>query len=245
MVLSGVNLSKKVIVAMDGVGGTISMPLSLKMAMKMARTDHDVRVFFWTHGVWQPIKDLTDRAHIEKKAAELHALLASLIEDGAQVQLVAKSGGSIVAIKALEKLPEGSVGSVVLLSPAISPGYDLGPALKAVSGNLHCFYSRYDRFYLQLGTTLFGTSDGVKGPSAGLIGFKTPAEKEQVSAHDHHYAKLRQTPWTPHMLRHLHIGLHLGNSLLPWLMSYVVPVLRGGGAPSEQAAVLAPVSERF
>ena len=218
---------KNVTVAMDGVGGTISMPLGLRLAMRMARADHNVRVFFWTHGIWQPIKDLTDRGHIESKSLELLSLLESLIAEGCTVNIVAKSGGSIVAVKALERLPEASIGNVVLLSPAISPNYDLSIALKAIGGSLHSFYSRHDRLYLDLGTSLFGTSDGVKGPSAGCVGFVSPAHDciEPLQ-----YAKLTQVPWHPSMLSRLHIGLHLGNSMIPWLLKYVVPVLHQGNA---------------
>ncbi|MBU6450921.1 MAG: hypothetical protein KGS72_04025 [Cyanobacteria bacterium REEB67] len=236
---------KNITVAMDGVGGTISMPLSLKLAMKMSGdVDHSVRVFFWTHGVWQPIKDLTDRAHIEVKSDELYALLSGLIADGHNVYLVAKSGGCIVALRALERLSlsgvDASVGSVVLLSPAISPDYDLTAALSAVSGSLHSFYSVYDRLYLDLGTTIFGTSDGVKGPSAGCIGFR-PADADCGAGRQFQYAKLRQVPWHPSMLKLLHVGLHLGNSMLPWLIRHVVPVLREGCAQNDFTKA-APVS---
>jgi hypothetical protein len=226
MALSG----KSITVAMDGVGGTISMPLSLKLAMKMrGEVDHSVRVFFWTHGVWQPIRDLTDKIHIESKSDELHTLLSTLIAEGHNVHLVAKSGGCIVAVRALEKLSlsavDASVGSVVLLSPAISPDYDLSEALSVVRDGLHSFYSVYDRLYLDLGTTIFGTSDGVKGPSAGCVGFRAPENLTGERLQASQYAKLRQVPWHPSMLKFLHIGLHLGNSMLPWLIQHVVPLL--------------------
>ena len=46
----------------------------------------------------------------------------------APVFLVGKSGGTGVIVKALEQLPENAVEAAVLLSPALSPGYDLAPA---------------------------------------------------------------------------------------------------------------------
>ena len=42
--------------------------------------------------------------------------------------MVAKSGGSGVAVKALELLDEETVERVILLAPALSPGYDLTAA---------------------------------------------------------------------------------------------------------------------
>jgi hypothetical protein len=184
---------------------------------------YDVQKFFWTHGIGQPLKDLQDRDNIEQKSIELFELLQTLLAEGASVQVVAKSGGSIIAVKALERLPSNSVVSVVLLSPAISPGYDLSPALRAVDKKMVCFYSKLDRVYLSLGTSVFGTSDGVRGTSAGCVGFEAPAPG---AAEAEQYSKLEQVPWEPSMLTRLHIGMHLGNSMLPWLLKYVVPVLR-------------------
>jgi hypothetical protein len=214
---------KKVIIALDGVGGTGMMPQTLALAIKWTGSGHTVQKFFWTHGIGQPLKDLQDKDNIEKKSLELFALLQALLAEGASVQLVAKSGGSIIAIKALERLPASSVVSVVLLSPAISPGYDLSLALRAVDKKMICFYSKFDKVYLSLGTSVFGTSDGVRGASAGCVGFQAPAAE---CAEVEQYSKLEQVPWAPSMLTQLHIGMHLGNSMLPWLLKYVVPVLR-------------------
>jgi hypothetical protein len=214
---------RRIIIAMDGVGGTGIMPQTLGLAMKMAGTDISVQKFFWTHGLGRPLRDLQDRENIENKSLELLELLQRLNGEGCSVQVVAKSGGSIVAVKALEKLPPSSVVSLVLLSPAISPGYDLSPALRAVEKKMFCFYSNHDRVYLSLGTSMFGTSDGVRGKSAGCVGFLAPADE---SAEPEQYSKLEQVPWHPSMLARLHIGMHLGNSMLPWLLKYVVPVLR-------------------
>jgi len=214
---------RKIIIAMDGVGGTGIMPQTLALAVKMAGTGHTVEKFFWTHGLGKPLRDLQDRENIETKSFELFELLQRLKAEGCDIQIVAKSGGSIIAVKALERLSEATVDSVVLLSPAISPGYDLSVALAAVERKMFCFYSNLDRVYLSLGTSMFGTSDGVRGQSAGLVGFLSPPP--EVSDLDQ-YAKLEQVPWEPSMLARLHIGMHLGNSMLPWLLKYVVPVLR-------------------
>jgi hypothetical protein len=207
---------------MDGVGGTGVMPQMLALAMKFAGSGHTVQKFFWTHGVGQPVRDLCDKGNIERRSLELYELLQGLLDEGASVQVVAKSGGSIIAVKALERLPERTIANVILLSPAISPGYDLSRAMYAVDNKLHCFYSRHDVMYLHLGTSVFGTSDGVKGPSAGCVGFSSSPE---YCAHPEQYQKLEQIPWHPSMLKDLHIGMHKGNSMLPWLMRHAVPVL--------------------
>ena len=64
-----------------------------------------------------------------------------------------------VMVKALEELDEESVERVVLLAPALSPGYDLTPSLRAVRGDVVVFWSPYDVIILGAGTRLFGTID--------------------------------------------------------------------------------------
>jgi hypothetical protein len=221
--------NKKFVIALDGVGGTGIMPQTLALAMKWTGSGHTVQKFFWTHGIGQPLKDLQDTDNIEKKSIELFQLLEGLLTEGKSVQVVAKSGGSIIAVKALERLPAASVTRLVLLSPAISPGYDLSLALRAVDKKMVCFYSKHDRVYLSLGTSVFGTSDGVRGASAGCLSFQAPPPQ---ASEPEQYSKLEQVPWEPAMLARLHIGMHLGNSMLPWLLKYVVPVLRFDEVPA-------------
>ena len=209
------------VITLDGVGGTGILPFSLMAAAKLGGTKLKVQRYFWNHGLFMPFHDLLDKAHIDQKGAELATLIETLAKEHS-VQLVAKSGGSLVAIKALELLAPNKVVRTVLLSPAISPQYDLSRALQAVERSLICYYSPYDRLILGLGTSLFGTSDGVRTVSAGCLGF---AVAPDVCLYPEQYIKLEQERWQPAMLKQFHNGMHAGNSSTPWLLKNVVPRL--------------------
>src|SRR5690606_13849751 len=91
------------------------------------------------------------------------------------VYLIGVSGGSALVVWALAFLPEDvQVQDVVLLMPALSPGYDLTAALRRVAGRMHVFSSTGDTLVLGVGTRNFGTMDGVKCNAAGRVGFQRP-----------------------------------------------------------------------
>src|SRR5262249_38331950 len=152
-----------------------------------------VRIVPWGHGLFRWHADLTD---VENHAAQAAAIAEELrrfrgTNPDAPVFLVGKSGGTGVVARVLEDLPAASVEAAVLISPALSPGYDLGPALRAVRRELVVFWSPLDLIVLGLGTRVFGTIDRVNSVSAGLVGFRPPEGAD--------YAKLRQVKWRPEM----------------------------------------------
>ena len=108
--------------------------------------------------------------------------------------LLAHSAGCGVALGALGRLEDGSaVDQVVLLSPSVSPTYDLAPAIKHVRGQVHIFCSDRDEFFLSWRTGTFGTYDNVRTAAAGNAGFanleRLPAElREKVVQHAYHPA---------------------------------------------------------
>ena len=206
---------EKVVFSIDGVGAAGLMPLCLKLALQRSMPNCEVRNFFWSHGYGRMLADLKDRAHIRLKASMLASEIEGLRAEQKQVQIVAKSGGSAVALDALALLKPDTVQTVVLLSPAVSPQYDLGPPLQAVQTKLYAFNSSLDQFMLGLGTSVFGTADGIKTRAAGCVGFSAPDR----------YEKLEEIPWHPRMIRGLNFGTHWGTSMLPFLSEHVVPLL--------------------
>ena len=98
----------------------------------------------------------------------------------------------------------------ILLSAAVSPGYDLRPALRATWGEVVSFYSDNDQFVLNWGTTHFGTIDRIYGPSAGLHGFALP---DKLTLEDRLlYRRLIQIPWTSAMIAEGYFGSHAGTN---------------------------------
>ena len=76
---------------------------------------------------------LQDQRHLQTKAAELARLIRRLQTDypGRPIYILAKSGGTGLALRAAELLPERTLERIILLSAAVSPDYDLRPALRS------------------------------------------------------------------------------------------------------------------
>ncbi len=127
------------------------------------------------------------------------------------------------------RLPAGAVEAAFLLAPAMSPRYNLAPALRAVRREVVVFWSPLDVLILGVGTSLFGTVDRVHTVAAGLVGFQIPpdldAEGQRLYA-----AKLRQVRWTPSMVASGNFGGHAGTDNPAFLRKYVVPLLRKDAA---------------
>ena len=221
---SGDDRSALVLMA-DGVGGLDLCGTGLLHAAAKAGLAHEVRVVPWGHGFGRWHRDLTNVDNhckwADSMAAEVAAHHGSRPES--PIYVVGKSGGTGVAVRALEMMPEGSVDGVVLISSALSPDYDLSRALRAVRGGMTTFWSPLDLVVLGAGTRLFGTVDGKKGISAGLVGFRRPKGLDESGAAQ--YAKLRQIRWTPAMATTGYFGGHVGPDCPAFLRKYVLPLL--------------------
>ena len=217
---------KGVVYLLDGVGGFGFAPKVMESVLTEAGVPHELRSFYWSHGFGHWHEDLTDDENIRRKASELADSIMDfrVKADGRPVYVVAKSGGTAVALAALAQLPPDSVERVVLLSSAVSPDYDLVPALRSIRTELVSFWSPKDKVVLGLGTSLFGTADGVKGDSAGLVGFRVP-ERASV-AELLQYRKLRQVEWDQSMRKTYNFGTHIGTSMPLFVRDYVAPLVR-------------------
>ena len=222
-----------IVFMIDGVGGLSFSPKMMELALTEAMVPHELRQFYWSHGFGRWHEDLTDAEGIRAKASELAGEIMEfrIQRPGAPVFLIAKSGGTAVASTCLAQLPDASVERCVLLSAAVSPEFDLVPALRAVRTDLFSFWSPRDRLVLGVGTTFFGTADGVQSESAGLVGFRVPENATEETQRQ--YAKLRQVEWTPKMTKSLNFGTHIGTSMPQFVRDYVAPLV-GGQAPRDE-----------
>ena len=214
-----------------GVGGFELCGTGLRYVLAAEDLNYAIHVFPWGHGFGRWFADLTDVSNRDLKAAlladEVRQFRASQPDD--PVFLIAKSGGCGVVVKALEQLDEKSVERAIFLAPALSPGYDLTTALRAVSREMVVFWSPLDVFFLGAGTRVFGTADRVWTASAGLVGFRIPPPPTvSGSQPDGQYAKLRQVRWALRMAATGYLGGHLGPDSPVFLKDYVVPLLRTG-----------------
>ena len=231
--LSGRRPGCGLVLVADGVGGLDLCGTALRYVAGAERLPLVVKVVPWGHGWGRWHADLTNAvnrdAYADHVAAEVTAFRAE--SPGEPVFLVGKSGGTGVVVRALERLPEAAVEAAVLLAPAISPGYDLTRALRAVKREAVVFWSPLDVVILGAGTRVFGTVDRVKAVSAGLVGFRTPPSP--TTDQKAQYAKLRQVRWRPRMATTGYFGGHLGPDSPAFLKKYVVPLLRVRHTPAE------------
>ncbi|MFO0957340.1 MAG: alpha/beta hydrolase [Isosphaeraceae bacterium] len=209
----------------DGVGGFDLCGLGLQFASAQAGGSREVRVCRWGHGPWRWFADLTNVENRDRQAGAMAEEARRFRDEhpGSTVSLVGKSGGTGVVVRALESLEPDAVEAAVLLAPAISPRYDLSRALRAVRREMVVYWSPLDAIILGLGTSLFGTIDRVRTPSAGLIKFRPPKGLDGDALA--RYGKLRQVCWSPSMARAGYFGGHLGVDHPAFLRRYVVPIL--------------------
>jgi len=214
------------VITVEGIGGIDLLGSTVTAACRKAGLQHEVRRFVWTHGKGKFFRDLQDTQHLLHKGQELAAIVRELRarEPDKPIYLVAKSGGTALALFALEALPPSSVDRVVLLSAAVSPNYDLRPALRTSRLGIVSFHSPYDQLILNWGTRHFGTADRYYGPSAGLNGFVVPPELDPEGRAL--YGKLTQIAWHSRMIWEGHSGGHLGTGSTTFLTQEVAPWLR-------------------
>lgn len=225
----------------DGCGGLDLCGTGLRYVMGAVGAPCAVRVVSWGHGLGRWHADLTNAVNRDARAREIADEVVAFRSrrPGAPVFLVGKSGGAGLVVKALEHLPDDAVEAAVLLSPALSPAYDLTRALGAVRRELVVFWSPLDVIVLGAGTRIFGTIDRIKSVSAGMVGFRPPGPPDDEQRAQ--YAKLRQVRWQPGMASTGYLGGHVGPDSPAFLRKYVVPLLRvADGAGAELRPVSRP-----
>jgi pimeloyl-ACP methyl ester carboxylesterase len=209
----------------DGCGGVELCEMAMRQVMGEQGGRCRVKPVRWGHGFGRWFADLTDVANHEAQSRVIVAEVLGWLERNPSkpVFLVGKSGGTWIVVKAMEDLPVRSVEAVVLLAAAISPGYDLSKALRAVNRELVSFWSPLDVIVLGIGTWLFKTTDRVRSFSAGLVGFRRPETLDDEGLGL--YERLKQIRWRPIMARTGYFGGHVGPDSPAFLRKYVVPLL--------------------
>ncbi len=224
---------RAVVFVVGGIGGLDPLQLWAPLTLPRAGVPHEIRLFEWTHGKFRFLRDLQDAQHLLAEADRLADEVREARGLGRPVYLLGHSAGAGLVLEAAGRLPPGSLERVVVLSAAVSPTYDLRPALRAARGGVVSFSSTCDRFTLSWGTTQFGTVDRVYGPAAGLDGFRVPEGLDPEG--QALYARLVQRPWRWGMLLEGCGGGHHGPTMPLFLARHVAPWLRapaevGGGA---------------
>lgn len=207
-VASAQGLRPGIVFVVEGVGGANLLTWGSEVAFRRAGLPHAVRQFRWTHGFGAVFDDLRDVGHVLAKGEELATEIRQVraADPGAPVFVVAHSGGTGVAAHAAELLPADSVECMVFLSSALSPTYDLRPALAACRRGIVSYHTPQDFVILGWGTRRFGTIDRKFVSAAGRDGFLLP---DGLSAESPGlYSRLTQIPWSRRMILDGNWGCH-------------------------------------
>lgn len=212
---------------LDGVGGTRMVPALVRKGLQEAAVPYATYFFDWHHGPpGELLGDLMCMRRNRLEAARLARLIRRFSREhpSAPVHVVAYSGGTGIAVWAAERLGgRARIETLVLGCPALSPGYDLRPALRNV-GRCYVLSSRRDWIMLGLGTSLLGTIDRRRGPAAGLVGLRMRNQPEKPDSPQD--AKLKQIWWTREMRQYGHYGHHVGFATSRFVRHCIAPLLR-------------------
>lgn len=167
---------QRIVIVVPGAGGHGPGTQALIRGLKQASPDAHYKVFHW--GMPAPLFMLNlqnDSIHrdAEQKLSQFIAQQATL-SSSPRIDVVGHSAGCGVALGAIAMLNKTNVNTLILLSPSVSPGYDLLPAMSHVSGETHVFISDRDTLWLSWRCRKFGTYDDIKTQAAGHVGFDNP-----------------------------------------------------------------------
>jgi hypothetical protein len=209
---------------LPGIAGDTWIDRRLLQGFHDAAFAGEIEIYDWT-GDHAGLVALKARQYNDAEAQKIADKITARYraDPRTPILLTSHSGGTGLCVWALEKLPaDVMVERVMLLSSALSPGYDLSKALSHVRGKVYAFSSPNDALVLGAGTSLFGTIDGRKCQAAGLCGFACPetADKDQ-------YAKLVPVPYDPVWVKYGNIGDHIGVTSRAFSEAIVAPILMG------------------
>jgi len=214
---------RTVLLHFPGIGGELWLDRRFAEALREAGAVDEVQILDWTEGrvEFLVFRDLDEnRRQAERIAQRIAQLRRDRPRD--RVVLSGHSGGSAIAVWALESLPAGvTVDALVMVAPGLSPTYDLGPALARVDGAAISYASRLDWPVLGAGTRVLGTMDRERVDAAGRVGFLPPAGADPVA-----YAKLRQVDYDPRWARLGNLGGHMGPTNEKFARKVVAPHVR-------------------
>ncbi len=217
-------IGDEVLFVLDGVGRFQFAPLMVRRVLR-EKTDPMATVLYdWQFGMIGEIwTDLMWHRRNRLMGAKLARKLLAFRREypNTTIHMLAYSGGAGIAVFACEHLcGRRLLETLVLACPAVSPEYNLAPALRAVK-RCYALVSPYDRFILGAGTSVFGTTDRRFTPAGGCVGFRRPKDlsTEEVTS----YARLRETTWSPALRKVGHPGGHTGWVSVRFLSHHLLP----------------------
>lgn len=221
-------LDKEVLFVVDGVGGFQFGVAAVRIVFREDNIPMGTVFYKWQFGVvgeiWTDLMWLRRNKVMGAKLARKILTFRRAHRD-TTIHLLAISGGAGITVFACEYLQRrGLIDTFILAGPAISPMYNLAPALRAVN-QCYALTSEKDNWILGAGTRLLGTTDRKYTSAGGMVGFKLP---ENVSKEDRQaYERFGEIRWEPSWKKEGHLGGHVSWVMTDFVRSHLVPILRG------------------
>lgn len=221
-------LDGEVIFILDGVGGLQAVPLMVRRALRDQKLEIGTILFRWQYvlpgEIWSNLIWLRrNRVMAARLARKILAFRRA--HPRTVIHIFGHSGGTAIATWACEFLNgRGGVTTLLLACPALSPTYDLRPALRSVQ-RCYALVSPHDRWVLGVGTRVFGTMDRCFCSAAGQVGFRLPVGLSGADRSS--YNRFWEVPWTPSLGDDGHHGGHTGSARVSFLRRHLLPILRG------------------
>lgn len=218
-------LEKGLVLVLTGIEGHSFLNVGILCGLIDGGIEQAVDIVDWTTGKkFLYLYHLRGWTRNKRVAGELAARIGEYQNQypGRPVWLVGHSGGGGMALLTVAALPaDRQVTGIILLAAAISPTFDLNPAVARVEHGIWNYHSKLDWIFLELGTTLLGTMDGRHVCAAGAFGFRGTAADEHAQS-----GRLIQRPWQWRMLSQFNPGDHFGCAHRVFIAEEIVPLIQ-------------------
>jgi pimeloyl-ACP methyl ester carboxylesterase len=219
-------VKKKLLILIEGAGDFQAVSKVLEKSLHLLSPNMELQRFNWSHGYLRIVADQTDLSHISENGEKLASSIRLIQKRNPDIEIniIAHSAGTSVALAATSLLNENSIERLILLAPSVSKDYPIIPSIIAVKDGVHVFYSHEDTFILGPILKFTKTADLRKCKNAaGRYGF-TPAtrnrEEELLVG-----TKLKQYAWKPEDAAIGNNGGHYGAYGQPYMDKRVIPLL--------------------
>lgn len=215
-------LARGYVLLLPGVESYGFHHLALVRGLREGGLDRAAQINEWGYKPFGTFPNLMSLELNRQRAARLAGALADYRKQypKAPISIVGYSGGGAIALFIAEALPgEVVLDRIILLGAAISPQYDLGPALARTRCGIVNFYSESDWFMAGWATETFGTMDRKKTSTAGRTGFRDV--QGALLEHD----QLVQVAWRREWRSLGHSGDHSGWRSQEWARAVLAPYL--------------------
>jgi len=230
--VTAAQLDRGYVLLLPGVANKPASMTGIAGGLRDAGIDCAIERDLWGSRPFGELKNVQSLERNRKWAADRAGRLAEYrcSHPEQPITLIGYSGGGAIALFVCESLPtDVKVDRLILLASAVSPDYDLAPALEHCRRGIVNVYSHEDWFNAGLLTETFGTMDRKKTSTAGRLGFLDANGKLAVRD------GLTQIAWTPDWRKLGHWGGHLGYESRTWAREVLAPLIPlASGPPAGQ-----------